>query len=143
MQPQIESVKFNDVLGKSCTYFTTNDAAPWVTADGQTIKLINGSGDHRSWGSPRISSRVLWTLDDACFIEVTGWHKHSVSPEGGEYFFVYSHKDGAWQRKRGNANVVKAALEDVAALVQSGLHYDISGRAWRNAANAVVEPELA
>lgn len=139
MKPQIETVKFADALNANCTYFTTSDAAPTVSDDGATIKMIDGSGAHRSWGSPRITSRVLWEIEDVVCIDVTGWHKHSVGPEGGEYYFCYSHKDSAWQRKRANAKVVQYALEEVDRLQAAGLRFDISSRAWRNANNELVE----
>jgi hypothetical protein len=141
MYPKIENVKFSDWIDENCTYFTTNDCSPIVSDDGQTIKMLNGYGARRSWGSPKVTSNVEWMLTDIVAIDVTGWHKHSVSPEGGTYYFVYSHKDGKWLRKRANAKAVAAAIEYVEQLQRQGFRFDYTAHQWRNASNELIDIE--
>lgn len=90
------------------TYFRTSEIIPKVS-DG-AIYVYDGYGTRRSsWGAPSVSSRVLHNDDGFVAIDVTGWHKHSVSPEGGTYYFV--EENGEWVQRRGNAKVVRAAKE--------------------------------
>lgn len=87
-------------------YFRTSDVIP--TIEGDTLTVIDGRGSRRSWGSPSVDSRVSKLTDDVYKVDVTGWHKHTVSPVGGIYYFV---NDGqGWTRRTANHKAVKAAL---------------------------------
>ncbi len=88
------------------TYFRTSDVIP--TIDGDTLTIIDGRGSSRSWGSPSVNSTVKTLTDNVVMVEVTGWHKHTVSPVGGSYYFV--NEAGQWVRRTANHKTVKAAL---------------------------------
>lgn len=107
MNAKINTVNFSDVLNPSCTYFRTSDVRP--ETDGETITIVSGRGQSRSWGSPNVSSTVKELAPDVVAVEVTGWHKHSVSPEGGTYYFVED-ANGKVKRTTANNKIVKAVL---------------------------------
>lgn len=88
------------------TYFRTSDVTP--TVDGDTLTIIDGRGSSRSWGSPSVRSNVSRLADDVVKVEVTGWHKHTVSPVGGSFYFV--NQNGTWTRRTANHKRVKAVL---------------------------------
>lgn len=102
----VESLDFSAVLNPNCTYFNTSDVTPVV--DGDTLKVINGRGASRSWGSPNVTSAVTPLNQNVIMVEVTGWHKWTISPVGGNFYFV--NEGGQWVRRRANHKVVKAAL---------------------------------
>jgi hypothetical protein len=89
------------------TYFRTKDVTPWT--DGQTIYKWDGENYRASWGSSNVRSMVTIDRDNIVVIDVTGWHKHTVSPVGGTYYFVKDDK-GNWVKRRKNSKQVKAAL---------------------------------
>jgi hypothetical protein len=86
------------------TYFRTRDVRPYVK-DG-ALYVYNFRGQHRSWGSPSCTSKVSQLADDVIRVVVTGWHKHSVSPEGGAYYFVL--EGNTWIRRTRQHTRVKA-----------------------------------
>ena len=88
------------------TYFKTCQVSPWIDTDG-VLQIVDGRGTRRSWGTPSVSSIVTQLTDDVVQVSVTGWHKHTVSPVGGVYYFVML--DGGWVRKMGSAKIVKDA----------------------------------
>lgn len=93
--------------GPDSTYFVVGDVLPRFK-DGKLF-VCNYRGSHRNWGSPKCSSDVKQLNDDVLMINVVGWHKHTVSPVGGKYYFVKD-SNNQWVRKSANAKVVKAAL---------------------------------
>lgn len=92
--------------GLDSTYFRTSDVIP--TIDGDTLHIFDGYGTRRSWGSPSVRSNVYKLTDTVIEVRVTGWHKHTVSPVGGSYYFVNDGK--GWTRRTANHKAVKAAL---------------------------------
>jgi len=92
--------------GGSCTYFRTSDVIPFIDAAG--LNVYTGNGQGRSWGRATVRSTVRTLTPNVIAVEVTGWHKHTVSPVGGNYYFV--NEAGAWVRRTANAKAVKAAL---------------------------------
>lgn len=88
------------------TYFRTSDITPEVNGD--TVTVYNGYGTRRSWGSPSVNSTVKILTENVVMVEVTGWHKWTVSPVGGSYYFV--NENGTWTRRTANHKTVKAAL---------------------------------
>lgn len=91
---------------QSETYFRASDVTPYFE-NGQ-IKTFSGRGKQRSWGSCSVRSVVKALTNDVIMVTVTGWHKHTVSPVGGNYYFV--NESGTWTRRTANHKVVKAAL---------------------------------
>jgi hypothetical protein len=91
------------------TYFVVADVLP--SFEGDVLTIVDGYGTRRSWGAPSVRSTVTQLTDTVICVDVVGWHKHTVSPVGGSYYFVCSPKTG-WERKRGNAKAVKAALTE-------------------------------
>lgn len=102
----VNNVSFEDA-GLYNNYFRTSEIRPEM--DGETLTIINGKGDRRSWGCGSVDSRVSMLTDDIIQVEVTGWHKWTVSPVGGNYYFVRE-RDGKWTRRTANYGKVKAAL---------------------------------
>jgi len=92
--------------GLDSTYFRTSDVTPVI--DGDTLTIIDGRGTSRSWGSPSVRSDVSTLTDTVVMVQVTGWHKHTVSPVGGNYYFVNDGK--GWTRRTANHKAVKSAL---------------------------------
>jgi hypothetical protein len=90
----------------SNTYFRTSDVTPFV--DAGALNIYNAKGASRSWGTPKVTSTVRQLTDDVIAVSVTGWHKHTVSPVGGDFYFV--RENGAWIRHTANHKTVKAAL---------------------------------
>lgn len=88
------------------TYFRTSDVTPEINGD--TLTVIDGRGTRRSWGTPSVDSRVTKLTDTVYKVEVTGWHKWTVSPVGGSYYFV--NEGNGWTRRTANHKAVKAAL---------------------------------
>lgn len=97
---------FKEKLNPHCTYFRTSDVTPEIVGD--ELHVIDGQGKRRSWGSPNVSTTVSKLNDSVIKATVTGWHKHTVSPVGGDYYFV--EENGKWVRRRANHSTVKAAL---------------------------------
>lgn len=89
------------------TYFRSSDVMPYVD-EGGVLHLVDGEGTHRRWGTPNVSSYVTWLTREVFSVEVTGWHKHTVSPVGGTYYFVL--EEGRFVRRRANAKTVKDAV---------------------------------
>jgi hypothetical protein len=103
------SLNINTVSFKSTgysNYFRGSEVAP--TVEGDTLTIIDGYGERRYWGTPKVDSRVSQLTEDVIKVEVTGWHKHTVSPVGGNYYFVREGK--GWTRRTANHKRVKAAL---------------------------------
>ena len=88
------------------TYFRTSDVIPTVSGD--TLTIIDGYGTRRSWGTPSVRTTVTKLTENVIMADVTGWHKHTVSPVGGSYYFV--NENGTWTRRTANHKAVKAAL---------------------------------
>lgn len=88
------------------TYFRTSDVTPFVE-DGE-IRCYGGRSKSRSWGSCSVKSTVKALAPNVVMVQVTGWHKHTVSPVGGSYYFV--NENGNWTRRTANHKVVKAVL---------------------------------
>lgn len=91
---------------QSETYFRTSDVTPFFE-DG-AIKMYSGRSKQRSWGSCSVRSTIEALSSSVIKVTVTGWHKHTVSPVGGNYYFV--NEGGSWVRRTANHKVVKAAL---------------------------------
>lgn len=90
----------------SNTYFRTSDVTPFVADDG--LHIYNSRGNSRSWGTPSVRSDVAALTETVIMVEVVGWHKHTVSPVGGSFYFV--NEGGRWVRRTANYKTVKAAL---------------------------------
>ncbi len=97
---------WNQVPGSN-TYFKTSDVTPVITPNNE-LKIFNARGISRSWGHPSVTSEVSNLADGIVQVNVTGWHKHTISPVGGNFYFVNEAK--GWVRRRANHKVVKAAL---------------------------------
>ena len=109
MNTQTRAVSPLNVQTTDCpdsTYFRASDIRPEVS--GNTLTVTDGRGSRRSWGAPSVDSRVSRIADDVYKVEVTGWHKHTVGPVGGSYYFVF--ESGQWTRRTANYGKVKAAL---------------------------------
>lgn len=102
----VEIVPFKNWIDPDATYFRTSDCSPVVVEDGQTIRMLNGRGRSRSWGNPSVHSVATRLSDTVIQIDVTGWHKHTFSPVGGTYYFVF--EAGRWVRRTANHKAVKA-----------------------------------
>lgn len=90
------------------TYFRTSDVAPVV--NGNTLSIYNAKGARRSWGAPNVSSVVSELSESVVMVRVTGWHKHTVSPVGGNFYFVCEGEQ--WVRRTANHKAVKQALSN-------------------------------
>lgn len=88
------------------TYFRTSEVIPFVE-DGE-LHVYDGIGVSRSWGRSQVTSSVTLLNSDVIKVEVVGWHKHTVSPVGGNYYFVRD--GGKWTRRTAAHRTVKAAL---------------------------------
>lgn len=86
------------------TYFRTSEVTPFL--DGQTLTVFDGRGVSRSWGSSSVDSLVYQIGDDVIAVNVTGWHKHTVSPVGGWFYFLREKSN--WRRVTANKREVKA-----------------------------------
>lgn len=100
------SIQVNEYEGPDSTYFTVPDVLPFF--ENGILNICNYRGSRRSWGAPTCASTVKQLTDDVIQVDVVGWHKHTVSPVGGSYYFVKTQK--GWERKRANAKAVKSAL---------------------------------
>lgn len=89
-----------------CTYFRTSDVAPIL--DGDTLTIQQWRGSRRSWGTPAVRSDIYRLSDNVINVVVTGWHKWTVKPVGGNYYFVRD--TSGWHRRTANYSVVKTAL---------------------------------
>ena len=92
----------------SNTYFRTSDVTPYV--EGETLNVYDAKGDRRSWGQPSVSSDVEKLSDSVVKVHVVGWHKWTVSPVGGNFYFV--NENGKWTRRTANHKAVKAVLSN-------------------------------
>ncbi len=97
---------WQEVSGSN-TYFKTSDVTPVITPNNE-LKIFNARGPQRSWGQSTVTSEVFDLADGIVQVNVVGWHKHTVSPVGGNFYFV--NENGGWVRRRANHKVVKAAL---------------------------------
>lgn len=97
----------NMILGCG-TYFRTSDVTPRVE-DGELV-IANGVGYSASWGKSQVRSQVTALDASVVKVEVTGWHKHTVSPVGGNFYFV--NENGNWVRRTANHKAVKAVLNN-------------------------------
>ena len=88
------------------TYFRTSDVKPFVDSDNK-LHIFNGTAYSASWGSSTVTSTVD-TVNGIVMVKVVGWHKHTVGPVGGTYYFV--NEDGKWVNRTANNKAVKAAL---------------------------------
>jgi hypothetical protein len=96
-----------DDVAIDSTYFNSSDVAPVVKGD--TLTIQNWKGTRRSsWGAPTCTSTVKQLSETVVMVTVTGWHKHTVSPVGGNYYFCFI--NGEWVRKMASAKVVKEAI---------------------------------
>lgn len=114
---QEENEKMNAVIRRiECAdlpnYYACSLAVPRVV-DGQ-IELYNGRGARRSWGQSRLSSDIVFLGDDLIVVDVVGWHKFTVSPVGGRYYFVIN-RSGQWARTNGNHRMVRQWTMDIRA----------------------------
>lgn len=90
----------------SNTYFRTSDITPFISGD--TLTIYNSTGIRRSWGTPSVRSTVTHLSATVVQVEVVGWHKHTVSPVGGKFYFCLI--NGQWVRKMASAKIVKEVL---------------------------------
>lgn len=104
--PVVNITDWNQVSGSN-TYFRTSDVTPYVH-EGK-LHIFNSRGISRSWGTPSVTSRIETLTDDIIKVNVVGWHKHTISPVGGNFYFVNEGKKG-WVRRRANHRKVKAVL---------------------------------
>ena len=91
----------------SNTYFRTSDVTPHINHDGELV-VYDAKGARRSWGTPSVRSDVVKLSDTVVQVTVVGWHKHTVSPVGGNFYFVRE-CDG-WTRRTAAHKAVKSAL---------------------------------
>lgn len=89
------------------TYFRTSEVTPYIDKDGNLV-IYNGRGQRRSWGTPQVHSTVTHLTNDVVKVHVVGWHKHTKSPVGGDFYFV--HETKGWTRRTKAAKAVRAAL---------------------------------
>lgn len=89
------------------TYFTTSYVSPSIN-DG-VLTVYEGNGKNRSWGRPQVTSDVKIVNERLITVYVVGWHKHTISPVGGMYYFINDGK--CWKKTTANSKVVKAAKE--------------------------------
>jgi hypothetical protein len=88
------------------TYFRSSDVLPQMV-DGK-LQIVDGRGYGASWGCSQVTSKISALTEDVIMVNVVGWHKHTVSPVGGNYYFV--NENGKWMRRRANHKRVKAVL---------------------------------
>ena len=88
------------------TYFRTSEVTPFVSGD--ELHVYDGNGVSRSWGRAQVNSQVSYLTPSVIKVEVVGWHKHTVSPVGGSFYFV--HDGTVWTRRTAGHKAVKAAL---------------------------------
>lgn len=89
------------------TYFRTSQITPYINKDGNLV-IYNGKGDRRSWGTPIVRSDVTHLSADVIRVHVVGWHKHTRSPVGGDFYFVKEAK--GWVRRTKASKAVRDAL---------------------------------
>lgn len=94
----------------SNTYFRTSDVTPFVDEAGR-LNIYCSRGNRRSWGVPSVRSDVRALTADVIQVTVTGWHKHTIRPVGGNFYFVRA--SGRWTRRTAAHKAVKAALATV------------------------------
>ena len=88
-------------------YFTSSDVAPRI--EGDTLVIIDGYGERRYWGTPKVTTHVVTLTDAVIKVELTGWHKHTKQgPVCGTYYFV--RETAGWVRRTAAHKAVKAAL---------------------------------
>lgn len=75
------------------TYFTSNDVQPDINDDG-SITIYDGRGTRRGWGSPQVTSTVVFNECDFVSIHVGFSHKH----RGGQAWYHYT-TDGSATRR--------------------------------------------
>lgn len=95
-----------DKVPGSNTYFRTSDVSPSINGD--TLNIYNATGISRGWGTPSVRSEVTELTPDVIRVRVRGWHKHTIRPVGGDFYFV--RHPGGWRRNTAAAKVVKAAI---------------------------------
>ncbi len=102
-----------NIVSRVCpddTYFTASEVRPYI--ENGELHITEGRGTRRSWGAPSVTSTVKELTPDVIKVDVVGWHKHTVSPVGGSYYFV--NEKGEWIRRTANHKAVKAALSAAA-----------------------------
>ncbi len=104
---EVEILKGNTHPALQSTYFRGSEVAPKII-DNNKLQVVDGRGYSASWGSSNVTSTVDALTNDIVRIEVVGWHKHTVSPVGGNYYFV--NEGGKWTRRTANYGKVKTAL---------------------------------
>jgi hypothetical protein len=105
--PTVRNItNWNEVPGSN-NYFRTSDVTPYIDQAG-SLTIYNSYGQRKSWGTPSIKSYVRKLTPTVVMVEVVGWHKFTVSPVGGSFYFV--NESGSWIRRTANHKAVKAAL---------------------------------
>lgn len=99
-------VIYKDFVGG--TYFRTSDVRPYIDVSGRLV-VFRGVGSKRSWGCWSVRSDVFVVSDTVVNVRVIGWHKHTIRPVGGDFYFVRD-SDGAWSRRTARHSAVVAAL---------------------------------
>ena len=95
------------IIGGS-NYFRSSEVAPTVTTNNE-IRIIDGYGTRRYWGTPSVRTSVEALTDNVIMIDLVGWHKHTgAGPVKGTYYFV--NENGHWTRRTASHKAVKAAL---------------------------------
>jgi len=67
------------------TYFRTGDVEPTIEED-KSITILDGKGSRRSWGSPQVTSQVVYQSEDFISVHIGYSHKH----RGGQFWRHYS-----------------------------------------------------
>lgn len=91
------------------TYFRTSQVTPFVDSD-NNLHVYNGISYQASWGKSQVSSTVK-EMAGIVAVKVVGWHKHTISPVGGNFYFVP--ENGRYVRRTANHKTVKNALKGV------------------------------
>lgn len=103
----MEIITIKELPGR--TYFRTSQVMPHIDGNGNLV-IYDGRGERRSWGTPQVHSTVTHLSEDVIKVHVVGWHKHTKSPVGGDFYFVNEKKHG-WVRRTKASKVVQAALK--------------------------------
>lgn len=108
------------------TYFKTSDVAPRLSDDKQRIEICHGRGQ-RTRDNWTVTAEIEIPADDMIVITITGWHKHTVSPVGGQYYFVRT--GDAWRKVTANHKAARAYLADAAAARLAAIEARIAAEA--------------
>jgi len=99
-------IKEIDPCFDKARYYRTDKVRPFVDDDG-AIVVYRGYGT-RNRGNANVQSTVTELAEDVIQVTVTGWHKHTISPVGGDYYFIQVAEE--WVKTTGNNARVRAAL---------------------------------